>query len=196
MSATEPTHRRPVLLLGVTGMLGGAIARHLLANSGDDGSEIRGVVRPGGYGDEKAEAVSELTDAGLKTFEADLSDGETLADALDGVDTVVSALQGLGSVIVDAQTRVLRASQRAGVRRMIPSDFSVDLYRVPPGENRNFDLRRTFAALLDGTEVYATSILNGMFTDMLTMGYPLMKADEGVFEVWGDGEVTLDMTSV
>ena len=183
---------RPVLIVGATGMLGSQIANELL----NAGATLRTIVRPGGYEGEKADAVNALRRRGLETFEADLSEPDTLVPALEGVDTVVSALQGLGAVIVDAQVRLLRAAEKAGVRRMIPSDFSVDLFNVPPGENRNFDLRRTFAALLDGSKVKGTSILNGAFTDMLTMGYPVIHANEGVFDIWGDGQQPLDFTSV
>ena len=109
---------------------------------------------------------------------------------------MVSALQGLGSVIIDAQTALLRAAESAGAERFIPSDFSADLFGVDPGENRNFDLRRTFAALLDGSAISGTSVLNGMFTDMLLFGHPCVHADAGTFDLWGELGQLLDMTSV
>ena len=188
----ETMQNRPILLVGITGMLGSQIANELL----DAGAALRATVRSGGYDGEKAKTVDALREKGLETFEADFTKPDTLASALDRVDTVVSALQGLGAVIVDAQVRLLRAAEKAGARRMVPSDFSVDLFNVPPGENRNFDLRRTFAALLDGSKVEGTSILNGAFTDMLTMGYPVLHADEGIFDIWGDGQQPMDFTSV
>ena len=65
----------PILIAGVTGMLGQAIADEIL----ERGGELRATVRPGGYDGEKAEQINDLTSRGLKTFEADLSDPESLA---------------------------------------------------------------------------------------------------------------------
>jgi hypothetical protein len=80
----------------------------------------------------------------------------------------VSALQGLGDVIVDMRTALLEGAIEAGVPRFIPSDYSIDFTKLPPGENRNLDLRRDFHKRLEKTPIFATTILNGAFADMLT----------------------------
>ena len=49
-------------------------------------------------------------------------------------------------MIVDAQLRWLRAARAAGVRRFLPSDYSLDFFRLADGENVNSDARRAFAA--------------------------------------------------
>jgi hypothetical protein len=43
-----------------------------------------------------------------------------------GAGCVVSALAGLRPVIVDTQSRLLEAAVAAGVKRLIPSDSSID----------------------------------------------------------------------
>ena len=65
---------------------------------------------------------------------------------------VVSALQGLRDVIVETQTVLLDAAIKAEVPRFIPSDYSIDFTKFPPGENRNLDLRRDFHNCLCGLE--------------------------------------------
>jgi len=87
---------------------------------------------------------------------------------------VVSALQGLREVIVDTQAAMLEAAIRAGVPRFIPSDYSIDFTGLPPGGNRNLDLRRDFHAILERSRVSATTIFCGMFSDLLTSRAPLV----------------------
>ena len=73
---------------------------------------------------------------------------------------MVSALAGLKDVIVEAQTVLLDAATKAGVPRFIPSDYSIDFTKFPPGENRNLDLRRDFHQRLEKTSIRATTIFN------------------------------------
>jgi len=75
-------------------------------------------------------------------------------------------------VIVETQTVLLDAAIQADVPRFIPSDYSIDFTKFPPGENRNLDLRRDFHKRLDKTSISATTIFNGAFADMLTGQMP------------------------
>lgn len=63
-----------------------------------------------------------------------------LERACDGIDVVVSAVQGMREVIVDVQARLLHAAERAGVKRMIPSDYALDFFKTVAAGNRNLDL--------------------------------------------------------
>jgi hypothetical protein len=58
--------------------------------------------------------------------------------------------------------------------RFIPSDYCIDFTKLPPGTNRNLDLRREFHERLDRAPIAATSILNGRFADMLTGQAPIV----------------------
>lgn len=91
-----------------------------------------------------------------------------LLDACRGADCVVSAVAGLRGVIVDAQTLLLEAAVNAGVPRFIPSDYCIDYTMLTPGNNRNLDARREFQKRLDEAQISATSVLSGMFADLLT----------------------------
>ena len=68
------------------------------------------------------------------------------------------------------QTRrsLVDSAIKADVPRFIPSDYSIDFAKFPPGENRNLDLRREFHKRLDKTSISATTTFNGAFADMLT----------------------------
>jgi hypothetical protein len=114
---------------------------------------------------------------------------------MTGVDVVVSAVNGLRSVIVDAQRALLKATVAAGVPRFIPSDYSADYRRIAPDSNRNFELRREFAADVDAAPVQATSILNGMFTDLLTGDAPMILWDRKRVLFWSSADQILDFTT-
>src|SRR5262249_35405556 len=135
-----------------------------------------------------AEALAALRAAGAEPVAADLGDDTALARACDRVDVVVSSLQGLRDVIVDGQTRLLRAAERAGVRRMIPSDYSLDFFKTKPGGNRNLDLRREFDGVLDASTVRGASVLCGAFMDLLAAGAMGPDAKTGVLRYFGDAD--------
>ncbi|MBC6699199.1 NmrA family NAD(P)-binding protein [Hymenobacter puniceus] len=178
-----------VVLAGATGQLGLLIAHFLRQR----GATVRALVRPGAVAG--AEATS-LRLQGVDVVAADYSDATALAEACAGASCVVSALSGLREVIVDTQTQLLEAAVAAGIPRFIPSDFSADFTRLPEGSNRNFDLRREFQRRLDKTPIKATSILNGMFMDLLTGQAPVVLPGPKRVVYWGDADQPLDFTTM
>ena len=127
-----------VLVAGATGDLGRRIVAELLTHD----TRVRVLTRPG------SGTAADLFggEPRVDVVEASYDDAVTLSAALTGVETVVSALSGTRPVIVDAQRVLLDASVRAGVARFIPSDYSADYRQIAVGSNRNFELRREFAA--------------------------------------------------
>ncbi len=174
-----------VALAGAGGDLGGRILTALLAR----GATVRALVRPGDDAAPRLEAI------GATIAEADPADVDAMAEAVAGAACVVSALNGLGDVIVERQGVLLDAAVRAGVPRFIPSDFSEDYTRTRAGDNRNLDLRRTFKAVLDRAPIRATSILNGAFMDMLGAEMPVIQPRIRRVLYWGDAEQPLDFTT-
>ena len=154
-------------LAGATGNLGGRIARALL----ERGAGVRALVRHGTARD-KLERLQAL---GATIASVELSNASQVTLACSRASCVVSALQGLRDVIVEAQTVLLDAAIKAGVPRFIPSDYSIDFTKFPPGENRNLDLRRDFHKRIEKTSISATTIFNGAFADMLTGQMPLIR---------------------
>ncbi|RYY12771.1 MAG: NmrA family protein, partial [Cytophagaceae bacterium] len=177
-----------IVLAGATGDLGHRIALALLGR----GARVRALVRPGNTKPE----VADLRARGAELVEVNLQDAAALARACAGAACVVSALSGLRPVIVDAQTQLLDAAVAAGVPRFIPSDFSIDYTRLPQGSNRNLDLRREFNRHLDRVPIQATSVLNGMFADLLTGQAPLVLFKLRRILYWGSADQPLDFTTI
>lgn len=176
-----------VLVAGATGDLGRRIVRELL----ERGARVRVLTRPRGASAPAPSFGSPL----VEVVEAAYDDPAALRRAMAGVDVVVSAVSGTRSVIVDAQRELLAAAVAEGVRRFIPSDYAADYRRIPPGTNRNFELRREFAAHLDAAPIRATSVLNGAFTDMLTGQAPIVAPQVHRVLFWSDADQVLDFTS-
>ena len=177
-----------IVVAGATGNLGGRIARALL----ERGAGVTALVRQGSAPD-KLERLQEL---GVTIASVDLSSVSRTALACSRAACVVSALQGLRDVIVEKQTALLDAAIQAGVRRFIPSDYSIDFTRFPPGENRNLDLRREFHKRLDRAAISATTVFNGAFADMLTGQMPLILFKLKRVLYWGDADQRMDFTTI
>ncbi len=177
-----------VVLAGATGDLGHRIALALLGR----GAEVRALVRPGNTKPE----VGTLRAHGAAIVEVDFNDAAALTRACADATCVVSALSGLREVIVDAQTQLLAAAVAAGVPRFIPSDFAIDYTKLPEGSNRNLDLRREFNRRLDQAPIRATSVLNGMFMDLLTGQAPVVLFKLKRILYWGSADQPLDFTTI
>ena len=176
------------VVAGAAGNLGGRIAKALLKR----GAKVNAVVRR----NSNPEKIEELRKQGVAIAEADFNSVPELTEACTGGACVVSALSGLREVIVDTQTLLLDAAVKAGVPRFIPSDYSIDFTKLTPGTNRNLDLRREFHESLDKAPIAATSILNGMFTDLLTGQAPIILFKFKRVVYWGDADQLLDFTAM
>ncbi|PYY50350.1 NmrA family NAD(P)-binding protein [Curtobacterium sp. MCBD17_023] len=176
-----------VLVAGATGDLGQRIVRELLERD----IRVRVLTRPG------SGTATDLfgADPRVDVVAPAYTDHAALTEAVAGVDVVVSAVSGTRPVIVDAQRALLAATVAAGVPRFIPSDYSADYRRITPGTNRNFELRREFAAEVDAAPVRATSILTGMFTDLLTGQAPMILFGRRRVLFWSSADQVLDFTT-
>ncbi|CCH53584.1 NmrA family protein [Fibrisoma limi BUZ 3] len=187
-SANQRTKVSTIILAGATGELGQSIAHYLLGQ----GADVRALIRKGS----SEMARSSLQKQGATIFEVDYTSDAELIRACSGGSCVVSALSGLREVIVDTQTRLLQAAVNAGVPRFIPSDYCIDFARLPKGSNRNLDFRRDFAERLDKASIAATSVLNGMFTDLLTGQAPVVLFGLKRVLYWGDADQPMDFTTI
>jgi len=176
-----------VLVAGATGDLGRRIVRELLGLD----AQVRVLTRPG------SSAAKDLFggDGRVEVVAAAYSDHAALTAALAGADVVVSAVSGTRPVIVDAQRALLRAAVAAGVPRFVPSDYSADYRRISPGSNRNFELRRELAAEVDAAPVRATSVLNGMFAELLLDEAPMILFGRRRVLFWSSADQVLDFTT-
>jgi nucleoside-diphosphate-sugar epimerase len=177
-----------IVIAGATGNLGKKIVHALLLKE----IEVRIIARLSSD-DENLNTFKKL---GAKIYKVDMMSVEEISKVCKGATCVVSALAGLEDVIIDAQKVLLDGAIAAGVKRFIPSDYSLDFTKLPNGLNRNLDLRRAFHLDLDKSSIQATSILNGAFADMLTDQMPLILYKQKRIFIWGNPEQKMDFTSV
>lgn len=177
-----------IAVAGATGNLGGRIVAALVRRGG----KVRALVRNG----TSEEKLAKLRALDVEIATVDLTDQSALTEAIGDAAVVVSALQGLREVIVEAQAVLLNAAIGAGAKRFIPSDFAADFFKLDDGENRNFDLRREFHRRLDTADIKATSVLNGAFMELLTYGMPLFDRKAKTVTYYGDPDQLLDFTTM
>ena len=177
-----------IILAGATGALGNRIAIHLLKA----GAKVRALVRNG----TSANEIKKLHELGAITATVDFRDLSELTSACTGGACMVSALSGLRDVIVDVQSNLLNAAVASGVPRFIPSDYCIDYTKLPAGHNRNLDLRRAFMEIADQAPIQVTSILNGMFMDLLTGQAPVILFRLKRIFFWGNDNQLMDFTTM
>jgi nucleoside-diphosphate-sugar epimerase len=181
---TAPT----VVVAGAAGNLGGRIATALL----ERGAGVKALVRHSTARDK----IERLHKLGVTVVRVDTSSVSDMTQACANASCVVSALNGLGNAIVEAQTLLLDAAIAAAVPRFIPSDYSIDFTKLLPGENRNLDLRRDFHVRLAQTSIAATSILNGAFAELLIGPMPLILFKLRRVLYWGNADQRMDFTTI
>jgi nucleoside-diphosphate-sugar epimerase len=185
--------KKVIALVGASGHLGGLIAEEVLAQPD---TELRLLVRP-----ESRAKVAELERRGAQVVEGALGSAtdEALRQFVAGATTVISTVQGGPDAIVDGQTTLLHAAREAGVRRFIPSTFTLDLFKLPAGQIPSSDWRRRFADLAEDVrgDVEVVHVLNGSFLDRGTLFDWLGLADteKRTAYLWGDGTAVVDYTT-
>lgn len=179
------THtKQQVLLVGATGNLGRLIAHELIGQ----GAQVRALVRPG-----KAGGLA----AGVEAVEGDLLNPDDVSRAVEGVEVVVSSVGNSFEQTVTGQLNLVRASAAAGVRRFIPSDFSVDYRKLNKGDNANLDMRFPVLEALRASGMQPTSVLNGAFMEVLFADFfPAFDYGERIARIWGDGHQPMDLTTM
>ncbi|WP_433513664.1 NmrA family NAD(P)-binding protein [Nonomuraea sp. CA-143628] len=180
-----------IALVGGTGHLGNLIAEEVLAQPD---ARLRLLVRPASRG-----KVAHLEAKGAQVVEGELGADEALAAFAVGATTVVSAVQGGPDVIIDGQASLLRAARDAGVRRFIPSDYTLDLFKLPPGQILPSDWRRQFGEAADAErdQVEVVSVLNGSFLDrgVLFDWLRIIDPETQTAYLWGEGEAAVEYTT-
>jgi nucleoside-diphosphate-sugar epimerase len=182
-----------VALVGGTGDLGTLIGQTLLDKPD---VRLRLLVRPG-----SRHKAADFERRGAQIIEGEISAdaGEQLAALCDGASTVISAVQGGPDVIIEGQTELLRMARAAGVKRFVPSDYSLNLFNVTPGHIDTSDWRRQFASIADSERgpVEVVHVLNGGFLDrrVLFDFVRIIDLERQTAFVWGDGNAMMDFTT-
>ena len=179
-----------ILLAGATGMFGSRIAHHLVAHSD---ARVRLLVRDFASNKDKLER---LVKGGAELIEGDLADPASLDRATRGVDVIVSAVQGGTNVIVDGQVALAKAGKANGVRRILPSDYALDLFKATTGEHAMFDMRAEADRRIAALGLEQINVLQGGFMDMFLPGHGAIDLDAGTISFFGDGIRPIEVTSV
>jgi nucleoside-diphosphate-sugar epimerase len=181
--------RQRVLLVGATGMLGGAITEAILQRSD---LALRVLIRP-----EKRDGGEAFHARGAEVFEGDALIPDTLSSAMAGVHVVICTLPNDPSAFVVGHKNLIEAAEQAGVRRFIPSDFSVDYFKIDASENFNLAMRKQVVPLFADRRVRPIHVLIGAFMDtMLDPRAPFIDWENAVLPFFGDGVQPCDFTSV
>jgi uncharacterized protein YbjT (DUF2867 family) len=101
-----------ILVAGATGMLGSRIAHYLLEQPD---VQVRLLIRPDTDAAKK-NALNPLVERGAELVTGDLTHRDSLDRATQGIDVIVSAVQGGPDVIIDGQVALAKAGKHSGVR--------------------------------------------------------------------------------
>jgi nucleoside-diphosphate-sugar epimerase len=109
----------------------------IVAAAIDNGTvEVKAMVRSSNdIHQEKPHKIDEMKAKGAGIVEGDLMKGETLRGACPEIDVIVSAV-GNNEVTVLGQKNLIDAAKQQGVKRFIPSDYSVDCRKLSLGRQR------------------------------------------------------------
>lgn len=178
-----------ILIAGATGRLGNLIAENLLQNKQ---AKVFAVVR-----DAKSEKSLALESKGVTLLIADLSNKEEILQVTKGIDIVISALNGGPDVMLEGQLNLLEASVKNGVSRFVPSDYSVDYFKLNYGDNVNLDLRKKTFEAIEKSGIGYTIFLNGAFMEIFTNQYfNVIDFENGTVNFWGNGNEKFDITTI
>jgi len=121
------------MVVGYTRILGSKIVAAVL----DKGTvEVKAMVRSNNDSHEqKRQKIDEMKAQGAAIVEGDLIKPETLLLPYAEVDVIVSAV-GNNEVNVLGQKNLIDAAKQQGVKRFIPSDYSVDYRKLSLGRQR------------------------------------------------------------
>ena len=186
---------KPMVLLVGTGLLGSQIAYAIL-NKG--AMELRILVRPGSLSDPaKSEKLDAFRTKGATFVEGDIMSPASLPAAVAGVEAVISAIGNDPASYIAGQTNLLEASEQAGVKRFMPSDFTLDYHKLDYGDNFNIDMRKQFFEVLQHSSVPYVSVNNGSFIEVLTSPFiDTIDVETETFKYWGTGEQPADFTAI
>ena len=122
-----------VLVIGFIRMLGSKIVAAVVYKGT---VEVKAMVRSSNDSHkEKRQKTDEMKAKGAGIIEGDLMKPETLLLACAEVDLIVSAV-GNNEVTVLGQKNLIDAAKQQGVKRFIPSDYSVDYRQLSLGGQR------------------------------------------------------------
>jgi nucleoside-diphosphate-sugar epimerase len=173
------------LIVGATGQLGSLITKHCLKQNG---LQVNILVR---NPDKDKELTKAVTQAGGKVLKGDVNDHSTLKGVTQGIHTVISALIGDDATVLDGQRALLKDGLENGVKRFVPSDFSLDYKKLQKDEHALLKQRIQFREELEKTNVKGLHVFNGVFMETF-----FTIVDKDGFWYWGDPNRKINLISM
>lgn len=186
-----------ILIAGITGNVGAHAAAHALSQ----GHTVRGLGR-------NPSKLPDTTAAKIESFVTSTSyyDTPALDRAVAGVDAVICAYMGMPELHLDAQLLLIRACERANVKRYLAASWNYDWRVLKLGDEPVYD-----AAMMFHHQVALTSTIRPchIFSGMLAEVFfgvdgqdGFTPRDGGVWdpvgermEVWGTGDEEWNFTT-
>lgn len=179
-----------ILVTGITGNIG----QHLVESLKSRGHEVRGAGRNASKLDRKHyDRLESFVE--VKTY----YDIEALDRACHGVDGIVCAYTGTPEMLLDAQLLLLRAAERARVRRFVAASWNYDWRKLDLGQHESYDPSISFRNHVELTSaIKPIYIFTGVLAEVLfsVPGHgDFSPKNNGVWdpkeksmEVWGTGK--------
>ena len=119
-----------ILIVGITGNLG----QYLLRAATAQGHQVRGLGR-------SADKLSPELRSSLESFVTSSSyyDIPAIESAVKGVDAVICAYANVPGLTLEGQLILLRAAERAGVKRYVATSWNYDWTKIPLGKHESYD---------------------------------------------------------
>ena len=195
-----------VIVAGAAGNLGRLVCESLITRAKKAGQPVQviGLVRAKATNTNSVPQGNNPTGSSVQelVFEpVDYNNEDDLKRVCQGAYSIISTLQGVDDVIVDVQSRLLKAAIANNVRRFIPSDYSLDFFNLPKGSNRNFDIRLRFHELANQlvkasrSNIEITSIFQGAFTELLSSGRILFDFKNRKVSYFGSPNTIMEFTT-
>lgn len=186
-----------ILIAGITGNVGAHAAAHAISQ----GHTVRGLGR-------NPSKLPKTTAAGLENFVTSSSyyDIAALDRAVAGVDAVICAYMGMPELHLDAQLLLIRACERAGVKRYLAASWNYDWRVLKLGDEPVYDAIMMFHHQVALTStIKPCHIFSGMLAEVF-FGVDgqdgFTPRDGGVWdpvgermEIWGTGDEEWNFTT-
>ena len=164
-----------ILITGASGMVGGAVLQEVLKT----GAATTAMYR--------SQNDSGKAPSGAKTVYADFSKPDTLASALEGVDTVFLVCSPVPQ-LVEYESNMIEACERAGVKRI------VDNSALGAGDCRNSfpSWHSQVEAKLKSSEIQWTILQpNGFMQNIISYNAPTIRTQSAFYGSLGDARTSM-----
>ncbi|MCJ1243029.1 hypothetical protein MMC30_000225 [Trapelia coarctata] len=186
-----------ILIAGITGNLGQNLAHSALSR----GHQVRGLGR----------SPSRLPQPLLSSLESFVTsssyyDIPAIECAVANVDAIVAAYANVPGLTLEGQLILLRAAERAGVRRYVSTSWNFDWTKIPLGKHESYDEYIMFKqhVELSSSAIKPIYIFTGVLAEFMFHApsdmtelpeVPVWNPKKGTAVYYGDGKVRFQWTT-